>query len=34
MNRGSLSLAGRLLGEGQPCLVVAHVGHGTAGAFA
>jgi sialic acid synthase SpsE len=27
MNRGSLSLAGRLLGEGQPCLVVAHVGH-------
>ena len=27
MSRSSLSLAGRLLGEGQPCLVVAHVGH-------
>ena len=26
MNRGSFALAGRLLGEGQPCLVVAYVG--------
>jgi sialic acid synthase SpsE len=27
MNRKPLALGGRLLGEGQPCLVVAHVGH-------
>ncbi len=34
MNHGSLSLAGRLLGEGQPCLVVAHVGHAHEGSVA
>ena len=26
MKRATLALGGRLLGEGQPCLVVAHVG--------